>query len=114
LAKRYDEAFSELPFLKVPKRSQFSTHVFHQYTLLTEGIDRESLKKHLEGAQVPAMIYYPVPLHMQKAYTSERYSEGAFPVTEDLCARVISLPMHTEMQEDQLQHIIETVCNYKH
>jgi UDP-2-acetamido-2-deoxy-ribo-hexuluronate aminotransferase len=113
LAKRYDEAFSALPFLKTPKRSDFSTHVFHQYTLLTEGIDRETLKKHLEGAQVPAMIYYPVPLHMQKAYTSDRYTEGAFPVTEDLCARVISLPMHTEMQEDQLKHIIETVCNFK-
>jgi dTDP-4-amino-4,6-dideoxygalactose transaminase len=58
------------------------------------------------------MIYYPVPLHMQKAYLDPRYKQGDFPVTEDLCARVISLPMHTEMQDEQLNHIISTVNQF--
>jgi dTDP-4-amino-4,6-dideoxygalactose transaminase len=70
------------------------------------------MKEFLESKGVPAMIYYPVPLHMQKAYIDPRYKHGDFPVTEDLCARVVSLPMHTEMQDDQLQHIISTVNQF--
>jgi dTDP-4-amino-4,6-dideoxygalactose transaminase len=112
LADAYDEAFSKLPFLKVPARVNNSTHVFHQYTLQVQGINRDVLKEYLESHQVPAMIYYPVPLHMQKAYLDSRYTEGAFPVTEQLCASVISLPMHTEMQADQLAHIIQTVSSF--
>jgi dTDP-4-amino-4,6-dideoxygalactose transaminase len=76
------------------------------------GISRDEMKEFLESKGVPAMIYYPVPLHMQKAYLDPRYKQGDFPVTEDLCARVISLPMHTEMQDDQLQHIISTVNQF--
>jgi UDP-2-acetamido-2-deoxy-ribo-hexuluronate aminotransferase len=113
LAAAYDEAFSKLPFLKVPVRVKNSTHVFHQYTLQVQGISRDAFKEYLESNNVPAMIYYPVPLHMQKAYIDERYAEGAFPVTEQLCASVISLPMHTEMQADQLAHIIQTVSSFK-
>jgi dTDP-4-amino-4,6-dideoxygalactose transaminase len=70
------------------------------------------MKEFLESKGVPAMIYYPVPLHMQKAYLDPRYKQGDFPVTEDLCARVISLPMHTEMQDEQLNHIISTVNQF--
>lgn len=113
LAASYDEAFSKLPFLKIPARVNNSTHVFHQYTLQVQGVDRYALKEYLESHQVPAMIYYPVPLHMQKAYLDPRYTEGAFPVTEQLCAAVISLPMHTEMQPDQLAHIIQTVSSFQ-
>ncbi len=113
LADAYDEAFSKLSFLKVPARVNNSTHVFHQYTLQVQGINRDVLKEYLESHQVPAMIYYPVPLHMQKAYLDPRYTEGAFPVTEQLCASVISLPMHTEMQADQLAHIIHTVSSFQ-
>jgi dTDP-4-amino-4,6-dideoxygalactose transaminase len=113
LAAAYDEAFSKLPFLKIPARVNNSTHVFHQYTLQVQGVDRDALKEYLESHQVPAMIYYPVPLHMQKAYIDPRYTEGAFPVTEQLCAAVISLPMHTEMQPDQLAHIIQTVSSFQ-
>jgi len=113
LAAAYDEAFSKLPFLKIPARVNNSTHVFHQYTLQVQGVDRDALKEYLESHQVPAMIYYPVPLHMQKAYLDPRYTEGAFPVTEQLCAAVISLPMHTEMQPDQLEHIIQTVSSFQ-
>lgn len=113
LAAAYDEAFSKLPFLKIPARVNNSTHVFHQYTLQVQGVDRDALKEYLESHQLPAMIYYPVPLHMQKAYLDPRYTEGAFPVTEQLCAAVISLPMHTEMQPDQLAHIIQTVSSFQ-
>lgn len=113
LATAYDEAFSKLPFLKIPSRINNSTHVFHQYTLQVKGINRDALKEYLEANNVPAMIYYPVPLHMQKAYLDPRYTEGTFPVTEQLCNSVISLPMHTEMQPDQLAHIIQTVSSFQ-
>jgi dTDP-4-amino-4,6-dideoxygalactose transaminase len=112
LADAYDAALSDTGKFKIPYRDPKSTHVFHQYTLQCEGIDREELKKYLEANNIPAMIYYPVPLHLQKAYRSERYKEGDFPVTEALCRKVISLPMHTEMQDDQLQHIINTIKEY--
>jgi len=112
LADTYDAAFSNSGKLITPVRSSNSTHVFHQYTMLVNGISRDEMKEFLESKGVPAMIYYPVPLHMQKAYLDPRYKQGDFPVTEDLCARVISLPMHTEMQDDQLQHIISTVNQF--
>lgn len=112
LADAYDAAFSNSGKLITPVRSENSTHVFHQYTMLVNGISRDEMKEFLESKGVPAMIYYPVPLHMQKAYLDPRYKQGDFPVTEDLCARVISLPMHTEMQDDQLQHIISTVNQF--
>jgi UDP-2-acetamido-2-deoxy-ribo-hexuluronate aminotransferase len=112
LAAAYDQAFGGSGKLVVPSRAKNSNHVFHQYTLLCEGISRDGLKAFLEENDVPAMIYYPVPLHMQKAYTDERYQNGDFPVTEHLCDVVISLPMHTEMQDDQLNHIITTVQQY--
>jgi dTDP-4-amino-4,6-dideoxygalactose transaminase len=114
LADAYDAAFAPTGKLITPKRYVSSTHVFHQYTLQCNGIDREEFITYLEANQVPAMIYYPVPLHFQKAYTDPRYKSGDFPVTEELCKKVISLPMHTEMQEDQLQHIINTVLNFIH
>jgi UDP-2-acetamido-2-deoxy-ribo-hexuluronate aminotransferase len=112
LADAYDQAFAQTDALITPVRAPYSTHVFHQYTLLTNGIDRDQLKEFLESKGVPAMIYYPVPLHLQKAYLDARYSEGSFPVTESLCEQVISLPMHTEMQEDQLELIINSVLQF--
>ena len=112
LAETYDNAFGSSGKLKTPVKSDFSTHVYHQYTLQVVGIDRDLMKEYLESKGVPAMVYYPVPLHFQKAYTDTRYKAGDFPVTEELCKTVISLPMHTEMQEDQLAHIIETVHSF--
>jgi UDP-2-acetamido-2-deoxy-ribo-hexuluronate aminotransferase len=112
LADAYDAAFGHSSKLIIPKRAADSTHVFHQYTLQCKGISRDEMKKFLESHDVPAMIYYPVPLHMQKAYSDPRYKVGDFPVTEHLCEVVISLPMHTEMQDDQLNHIIQTVNQF--
>jgi len=112
VAAAYDKAFANVPALRTPVRDPKSTHVFHQYTLVTSGIDRFALQAQLQSKGIPAMVYYPVPLHMQKAFASDRYKEGQFPVTEDLCKRVISLPMHTEMEPDQLQLIIDSVVEF--
>jgi dTDP-4-amino-4,6-dideoxygalactose transaminase len=108
----YDKAFANHPKLKTPVRSKSSTHVFHQYTLVTNGVDRAKLIEFLNEKGIPAMIYYPVPLHMQKAYLDPRYKEGDFPVTEMLCKSVFSLPMHTELDEEQLQYITSSVLAF--
>jgi dTDP-4-amino-4,6-dideoxygalactose transaminase len=111
-AEYYDNAFKNHPKLKTPARFEKSTHVFHQYTLVTEGVDRNAMQEFLMKKEVPAMIYYPVPLHLQKAYLDPRYKEGDFPVTEQLCKTVISLPMHTELDDDQLQFITSSVLEF--
>ncbi len=111
-AKYYNDAFKDYPQLKTPTTWEQTTHVFHQYTLVTDGIDRNALQKYLMDRDIPAMIYYPVPLHMQKAYLDPRYKEGDFPVTEMLSERVLSLPMSTELDEEQLEHITSTVIEF--
>lgn len=111
-AAYYNNAFKNNPKLKTPVVSAKSNHVFHQYTLVTDGIDRAKLQEYLNSKDIPAMIYYPVPMHLQKAYLDPRYKEGDFPVTEDLSRRVISLPMHTELDEEQLQHITSSVLEF--
>lgn len=111
-AERYDAAFDGHPGLSIPVRSPYSTHVFHQYTLKTSGIDRFALQQYLMEQGVPAMVYYPVPMHMQKAYQDPRYAKGDFPVTEKLSEEVISLPMHTELDEEQLEHITTKVLSF--
>ncbi|MCB0762063.1 MAG: DegT/DnrJ/EryC1/StrS family aminotransferase [Flavobacteriales bacterium] len=111
-AAYYDSAFADVAELSTPARAPWSTHVFHQYTLVTHGIDRDALRDYLAEKGVPAMVYYPVPLHMQKAYKDPRYNEGDFPHTEQLSAAVISLPMHTELTEDQLALITHSVKEF--
>ena len=108
-AEYYNKAFAGHPALTTPVKSSFSTHVFHQYTLKTKGIDRFKLQEFLNEKGIPAMVYYPVPMHMQKAYDDPRYREGDFPVSEALAKSVISLPMHTELDEEQLKHITDSV-----
>jgi dTDP-4-amino-4,6-dideoxygalactose transaminase len=111
-AEYYDKAFANHSNLKTPVKATHSTHVFHQYTLVTSGIDRNALTEFMALNQVPAMIYYPVPLHMQKAYIDPRYKEGDFPVTEHLCQTVVSLPMHTELDEEQLEYITNKLLEF--
>ncbi len=104
-ADMYDEAFANHPLIETPFRSANSTHVFHQYTLiLDESVDRDSLRAKFMEEGIPAMIYYPVPLHKQKAYAEDK----SFPVAEDLVKRVISLPMHTELNQEIINHICQT------
>jgi dTDP-4-amino-4,6-dideoxygalactose transaminase len=111
-ADYYDRAFANNPRLLTPKRAGNSTHVFHQYTLITRNIDRFGLQEHLQSKDIPAMVYYPVPMHLQKAYIDPRYKEGDFPVTEELSKSVISLPMHTELDDEQLKYITESVLEF--
>jgi len=109
VADYYDKAFANNSKLKTPVRAKNSTHVFHQYTLQLNGIDRTKLREQLSEKGIPAMIYYPIPLHMQNAYKSDRFKKGDFPVTEKLCASVLSLPMHTELDEETLKYITSSV-----
>jgi len=111
-ANYYDAAFSTTDKLITPSRNSQSTHVFHQYTLKLVDVDRAALIKHLADKGIPAMIYYPVPLHLQKAYQDARYKAGDFPIAEKLSECVMSLPMHTELSEDQLEYITKSVLAF--
>lgn len=112
VADYYDNAFANHPKIKTPVRAKNSNHVFHQYTLQLNGVDRQALRDYLSSKDIPAMVYYPVPLHLQKAYSDPRYKAGDFPVTEKLCASVISLPMHTELAEETLKYITDAVLEF--
>ncbi len=101
----YDRELSGLPGIIIPERSPFSSHIFHQYTLRVTGGERNSLRECLENEGIPSMVYYPVPLHMQKAYLHLGYSADEFPVTTRLSGEVLSLPMHTELDDEQLSYV---------
>jgi UDP-2-acetamido-2-deoxy-ribo-hexuluronate aminotransferase len=112
VAAHYDKAFAGMAHIITPVRSKDSTHVFHQYTMRVMGGHRDGLKKHLEAHGVPAMIYYPVPCHLQNAFKSDRFPQGSLPVTEQITHEVLSLPMSTELDNEQLAHITNTVKSY--
>ena len=111
-ASFYDQAFAHNPNIAIPERSKNSTHVFHQYTIRLLGTNREDFKKFLDSKGIPSMIYYPIPLHFQKAYSYLGYKEGSFPVAERLSKEVISIPMHTELTDEQLNYISSTILSY--
>jgi dTDP-4-amino-4,6-dideoxygalactose transaminase len=108
----YDNAFTNNPKIKTPVRVTNSNHIFHQYTLVVNGIDRDELKSYLQEKEIPAMVYYPVPMHLQNAYKYLGYKENDFPVSEQLCKTVISLPMHTELNNEQLEYIVKTIHEF--
>lgn len=110
-ADYYDEAFAENPNILSPKRAAYSTHVFHQYTLRILNGQRNELQKFLTEKEVPAMIYYPVALRKQKAYFQESDPKD-FVNTDKLLEQVISLPMHTELDEEQLKYITDAVLEF--
>lgn len=106
----YDEQLGNLKWLTIPKRSEVSTHVFHQYTIkLIDANDRDKLKAHLQEQGIPSMIYYPMPVHFQEAFKTPEFQKGDFLISEDLCTRVLSLPIHTEMDINELAFITETI-----
>ncbi len=109
VAAYYDSAFANCPYVVVPARVSYSDHVYHQYTMKLKGVDRTALQKALQERDIPAMIYYPIPLHLQKAYEDSRYQAGDFPVAEMLSSCVLSLPMHTELDSEQLAYIVKGV-----
>jgi dTDP-4-amino-4,6-dideoxygalactose transaminase len=108
----YDKAFANHPKIKTPFRSSYSNHVFHQYTLILEGVDRDGLNRFLAEKNIPSMIYYPVPAHRQKMFEALGGSDFELPITDWLTERVISLPMHTELSTEQLKYITDNVLLY--
>ncbi|MEE9408589.1 MAG: DegT/DnrJ/EryC1/StrS family aminotransferase [Polaribacter sp.] len=111
-ANYYTNALADNVNIVTPKISDFTTHVFHQYTLQITNGKRDELHKHLLNQGIPNAIYYPVSLHAQKAYQDSRYKESDFPVTNELIKTVISLPMHTELDNEQLEFITNTINNF--
>lgn len=112
VADHYDNFFAKFDFIKTPYRADRSKHVFHQYTMILEGIDRDGLHKFLAEKDVPSMIYYPVPAHRQKMFEAFGSDETELLITDWLTERVISLPIHTEMDKDQLDYICSCVEEY--
>ena len=110
-ADYYDEAFAENPNILTPKRAEYSTHVFHQYTLRILNGKRNELQQFLTEKEIPAMIYYPVALRKQKAYFQDS-DDKDFVNTDKLLDEVISLPMHTELDEEQLKYITDAVLEF--
>lgn len=108
----YDDAFKAHPKITTPYRAPYSHHVFHQYTLVLEGVDRNGLNEWLAGKQIPSMIYYPVPCHRQKMFAAFGGGDWSLPVTDWLTERVISLPMHTELDKEQLAYITRSVLEF--
>ena len=119
-ARKYNSAFRNHPNISVPRAGRdcekicehCDCHVFHQYTLKLRNADRDGLVAHLNSKGIPCGIYYPIPLHKQEAYKSERYNEVDFKVTNQLSKEVFSLPMHTELEDDQIDYIVNTIKEY--
>ncbi len=112
VADYYDNAFANNPKIIEPFRAEYCSHVFHQYTLILEDINRNGLHEYLASKNIPSMIYYPVPGHRQKMFGSFTSNEYHLPVTDWLTERVISLPIHTELDEEQLSNITQSVLEY--
>ncbi|HEV7333033.1 MAG TPA: DegT/DnrJ/EryC1/StrS family aminotransferase [Flavisolibacter sp.] len=112
VADYYDQAFAGNPHITVPYRADDSRHVFHQYTLILEGLDRNGLHDYLAARNIPSMIYYPVPAHRQKMFENYNSSAINLTITDWLTERVISLPMHTEMDEEQLHFVTTNVLAF--
>lgn len=111
-ADSYDAAFSKHEKITTPYRAANNKHVFHQYTLILEGVDRNGLHEYLASKSIPSMIYYPVPAHRQKMFHEFGGDKFDLPVTDWLTERVISLPIHTELDADQQKYIIENVLAF--
>ncbi len=119
-ARKYNQAFKNIKQIITPKVSNgcgdicdtCDCHVFHQYTLKLKGVDRDALVKHLNDKGIPCGVYYPIPLHKQKAYQDSRYNEADFAVTNQLVKDVISLPMHTELEDEQIEFITSAIIKF--
>lgn len=109
-ASYYDEYLKEVNGIQIPVRADYSTHTFHQYTIKAE--KRDELKEYLKMKGIPSMVYYPRVFHLQEAYRFLDYEEGDFPVSEKLTKTVLSLPMHTELDTEQLKYIVKAVKEF--
>ncbi|MGC1390339.1 MAG: DegT/DnrJ/EryC1/StrS family aminotransferase [Bacteroidales bacterium] len=112
VADSYDKAFEGCRLISVPERVNYSSHIFHQYTIKVKNGRRDELKKFLESKKIPSMVYYPGPLHLQNAYGYLGYKENDFPVTASLCKEVLSLPIHPDMEREQIDYITLNVLEF--
>lgn len=112
VAQAYDAAFADTKQIQTPFRASYSSHVFHQYTMILDGVDRNDLNRYLADHSIPSMIYYPVAAHQQKMFASFGGSSYKLDTTDWLTERVLSLPIHTEMEDDQLNFITSKVLEY--
>ena len=112
-ARKYSTALGVNPNIVAPTICEAcDCHVFHQYVIRITNGKRDGLLAHLQSKDIPCAIYYPIPLHSQKAYADSRYNEADFPVTNQLCKEVIALPMHTELDDDQIKFITDSVLEF--
>jgi len=112
VAKYYNDAFASIEQIVAPSQVKYSTHVFHQYTVQLKGVDRDKFIAHLAAKEIPCMIYYPVPGHLQKMFGEQKNTNWNLPITDSLTPCVCSLPVHTEMDEVQLAYIVEGVKSF--
>jgi UDP-2-acetamido-2-deoxy-ribo-hexuluronate aminotransferase len=113
VADFYFENLKTLDWLILPSKNSFSTHVFHQFTIiLNKVVDRSDFKNYLNANGIDSMIYYPIPLHFQKAYALKEYKKDSFKISEQLCNSVLSLPIHTELSEEQLSYVVDKIKSY--
>jgi len=112
VAKYYNDAFASVKEIITPSSLQYSTHVYHQYTMQLKGVDRDKFIAHLAAKEIPCMIYYPVPGHLQKMFGEQKNTNWDLPITDSLTPCVCSLPVHTEMDEIQLAYIVEGVKSF--
>ncbi|HNW00344.1 MAG TPA: DegT/DnrJ/EryC1/StrS family aminotransferase, partial [Chitinophagales bacterium] len=110
-ANQYDQLLKDIPGITIPYRAPNAQHVFHQYTIRVEA-KRDALKDHLQTLGIPSMIYYPVPLHLSDAYKIYGYQEGNFPMSELVAREVLSLPMHTELDAEQIQFVCDAIKGF--
>ena len=111
-ADAYDLALGAHPKITTPYRAPYCKHVFHQYTILLEGADRNKLNEYLASKKIPSMIYYPVPAHRQQMFAAFHSDRQKLDVTDWLTERVISLPMHTELDDEQIRFISNSVLEF--
>ncbi|OKL41314.1 DegT/DnrJ/EryC1/StrS family aminotransferase [Pontibacter flavimaris] len=112
IARFYDNAFAETKLVQAPHRASYSSHTYQQYTIKVAPALRNGLQQHLHDNYIPSAIYYPQPLHLLEKYTSGKYKPGDLPVAELLSQSVLSLPMHSELKEDQLAYVCQHVLSY--
>jgi UDP-2-acetamido-2-deoxy-ribo-hexuluronate aminotransferase len=111
-ADYYNNAFRNMDEITTPVVASYSNHGYHQYTIKLNGVDRTALQDYLAEKGIPTNIYYPVPVHLQKGYVEYGMKEGDMPLTEELTAQVLSLPIHTELTEEQLKYITENIIGF--
>lgn len=112
VAARYDKGLKGIRFIQTPVKASYSTHVYHQYTIQVKEDKRDEMKAYLQEKGIPSMIYYPLPVHHQEAFEKKIKIPNAVLVSNDLCERVLSLPIHTEMTDEEQDYIIETIIGY--